>query len=365
VNGNYNITGVLPGNHKVYVSASGYYDYVGDAVVQANAQTLKDIALKPVPVDGYRLPFPGGTTYKLTNTKHDSGYAQDWGMPIGRDVAASRAGKVIQVKESSNAGGCSNFYLGKENYVTLLHADGKKTLYVHLLHNSVSVRVGDYVRSGQAIGKSDSTGKSCGAHLHFAQMFNGKRIVPYYLDVSGGVPKVGSSYTSGNYLTALVLAVLNAASPLTDTVPPEGGIHFRLTGQPTYTVQIEAFDYESDFVQARLASTEAELQSAAWFTVTDRVDWTMPIVWGQLKDEVGNLSAVYSDTIEAINYEPVQAAFAISPTVCIGAEPQIENVTTPFCEQCGWNWDFGNGISSQTAIPAWPYPEVGYLDTGP
>jgi hypothetical protein len=365
-NGNYNITGMLPGNHTLYASASGYQDYQDTVTIQANFQTLKDVALIPIPIDGYRLPYPGGNTYKLENTAHPSGYAQDWGIPTGRNVVAARAGKVIQVQESSNAGGCNNAYLGKENFVTLLHSDGKLTLYVHLVQNSVPVKVRDDVRSGQVIGKSDSTGKACGPHLHFAQMYNKKRIVPYFLDVPGGVPQVGSSYTSGNYLTMLTGSILEVAAPLTDTVAPEGSVQFQLTGQPTYTIQIETFDYDSDYVLMRLAATATELQSTAWLTAANSVKWTAPIVYGQFKDATGNVSFVYSDTLEAIDYQPIQAAFAISPTVCAGTEPQIQNMTTPLCEQCGWNWDFGDGNFSSSIDAELPYTYLTpiYTDTG-
>lgn len=365
ISGNYTISGLLPGSHVLRVTANSYQDYQQNVTIQVNVNTVANVVLKPVLVDGYRLPFPGGTRYRLSNTAHPSGYAQDWtryGMNAD-DIVASRAGKVVYVKESSNSGGWDNKYLGKENYVIVRHADRTDTYYVHLRQWSVPVNVGDYVRSGQVIGKSGLTGKTSGEHLHFAWMVNGKRAVPNFLDVAGGVPQVNGWYTSGNYLTSL-LSAEREAMPQADTTAPVGSFRFRLTGQPTYQVQVDAFDYDSDTLQMRTATDAQGLSSAAWVPAAESIDWTAPIVWGQFKDEAGNVSSVYSDTIESIAYEPIQAAFSVEPTVCAGYEPVIQNQTFPLCEQCGWQWDYGDGNSSPLAQPALPYLTAVYTSTG-
>ena len=366
--GNYTLTSLLPGTHTVYVTADGFQNYQESALIQAGNNTVKNIALKPVLAEGYRLPFPGGTTYRLTRTAHPSGYAQDWarGGMNADDIVASRAGKVVQVKESSNTGGCSTKYLGKENYVTILHADNTKTIYVHLKQWSVPVNVGNYVKAGQVIGKSGRTGYSCGEHLHFAWMVNGRRAVPSFLDIPGGVPQVNQWYTSGNYIASLSMASPDSdpAILLADTTAPVGSLQFRLTGQATYQVQIETFDYESSTLQMRLATTEEALASTDWTNVTDMVEWSAPIIWGQFKDESGNLSPVYSDTIEEIAYESIQAAFSVEANVCSGSEPVITNETFPLCVQCGWQWDYGDGNTSQLMNPTLPYLTAIYTEPG-
>ncbi len=52
------------------------------------------------------------------------------------------------------------------NYVVILHKDGSQTYYYHLKKNSIIVKEGDSVRSGEVIGMVGSSGYSTGPHLH-------------------------------------------------------------------------------------------------------------------------------------------------------------------------------------------------------
>ena len=65
-NGNYSINNILPGTYNIYVSAGGYVDYRGSATILANASTTRNVSLKQVRTEGYRLPYPGGTTYRCS-----------------------------------------------------------------------------------------------------------------------------------------------------------------------------------------------------------------------------------------------------------------------------------------------------------
>ncbi|MCA9982161.1 MAG: PKD domain-containing protein, partial [Anaerolineales bacterium] len=41
-----------------------------------------------------------------------------------------------------------------------------------------------------------------------------------------------------------------------------------------------------------------------------------------------------------------------SAEVCVGEEIEIINNTMPFCPECSWNWDLGNGVTTQAFNPS-------------
>ncbi len=77
-------------------------------------------------------------------------------------LATENGGKVVAVNHNTNTGG------GKSVTVEYARTDGSKvqTTYMHL--DSISVKVGDEVKSGQKLGVSGNTGtRTTGEHLHF------------------------------------------------------------------------------------------------------------------------------------------------------------------------------------------------------
>ena len=69
------------------------------------------------------------------------------------------------------------------------HGDGLISLYGHLYQNSITVRKGDYVKQGQVIAKSGSSGNSTGGHLHFEVRINGNKVDPLeYVSVDNPRP---------------------------------------------------------------------------------------------------------------------------------------------------------------------------------
>ena len=65
---------------------------------------------------------------------------------------------------------------GNGNYVTISHAGGVSSCYLHL--ESYTVSAGDSVSQGQIIGYVGATGNVTGAHLHFSILVDGVYVNP-------------------------------------------------------------------------------------------------------------------------------------------------------------------------------------------
>ena len=129
----------------------------------------------------YRAPFSMGLKFRITQTypgssthrTSDSKYAVDLSMPSGTNVVASRGGVVFDVASTNFKSGLdANQYADLANLVRILHDDGTYAVYAHLNWNTIRVRPGDRVETGQYIADSGNTGLSSGPHLHFAVQRN-------------------------------------------------------------------------------------------------------------------------------------------------------------------------------------------------
>ena len=67
--------------------------------------------------------------------------------------------------------------LTQGNLIKINHFNNE-TRYIHLLKDSILVKVGDNVKKGQVIAKMGNTGYSFGNHLHFDVYLNGKKVNP-------------------------------------------------------------------------------------------------------------------------------------------------------------------------------------------
>lgn len=110
---------------------------------------------------------------------------QDTPMPVGTPVYARFAGKVVERNLSRDLGIA----------VEVDHGDGYSSIYGHL--NLKSVRSGQEIKVGDLIGKSGSTGRVRGPHLHF-ELRKGK--VP--TDPKGYDPFVPNNKSDGKKGTA-------------------------------------------------------------------------------------------------------------------------------------------------------------------
>ena len=152
----------------------------------------------------YLLPWPKGIdrfcvqgVRGVVSHRGTSQFAYDFFMPVGSDICAARAGKVVKVVQDHDGNG----YHWPNNLVVIDHGDGTKACYAHIKQNGAYVAEGDEVEQRQVIADSGNVGNSTMPHLHFHITDNetGHTIPISFLDVKKdrGVPRMFKWYTSG------------------------------------------------------------------------------------------------------------------------------------------------------------------------
>jgi murein DD-endopeptidase MepM/ murein hydrolase activator NlpD len=131
-------------------------------------------SVTPRELHTYSLPYPAGDTYTcvqpgpgLFSHSGSQRYAVDFALPEGTPVLAARAGKVVSVKEDSDARGLTRSHAEQGNHVRVMHQDRTLASYLHLRYQGAVVEEGETVVRGQLIGYSGHTGWSLAPHLHF------------------------------------------------------------------------------------------------------------------------------------------------------------------------------------------------------
>ncbi len=145
----------------------------------APVDAVKAAITAPASSIGARLPWAAGTSLYLTQDASDdccsdhvgsNKWAYDFASWDGQpfDVLAPQAGTVVHVKMSSKHGCGDSSCVNDANYVVIDHGDGTQTTMLHLAYGSLdtSIKCGAFVRRGQRIATSGSTGWSTGVHLH-------------------------------------------------------------------------------------------------------------------------------------------------------------------------------------------------------
>ena len=92
----------------------------------------------------------------------------DMSTGCGAGVFAAYSGRVTYAAKNGQSG----------NQIHIDHGGGVVTRYSHIQDSGFAVRNGDYVGSGQLIGREGMTGLSYGCHLHFEVWINGVRTNP-------------------------------------------------------------------------------------------------------------------------------------------------------------------------------------------
>lgn len=137
-------------------------------------------ALLQSPVNGVMTSRFGPRNHPiLKKTRLHAGV--DWAAPVGTEIRAAAAGKVVKAGDGSGYG----------NLVVLAHPDGFETRYAHMQRFAPGLKPGDIVQAGQAIGTVGLTGLTTGAHLHFELRQNGEPVDPMPW-LTGGAAVAGS-----------------------------------------------------------------------------------------------------------------------------------------------------------------------------
>lgn len=110
----------------------------------------------------------GDSLHTGDGSSHDQWYG------FGAAVTAPAAGRVMAATgehaddgEFDIAALCASELVMYGNYVVIDHGGGELSILAHLQQGSVTVRPGDEVRQGQAVGRIGSSGSSLFPHLHY------------------------------------------------------------------------------------------------------------------------------------------------------------------------------------------------------
>jgi len=122
------------------------------------------------------LPFCKGKSYKIVqgyngNFSHYTDYSRysiDFNLKTNDTICAVDDAFVVGVIKDYTIGGNDKRLQEFANCITLYHPhSGLYTQYVHLKYNGSLVKIGDFVKQGQAIGLAGMTGWTKIEHLHF------------------------------------------------------------------------------------------------------------------------------------------------------------------------------------------------------
>lgn len=131
-------------------------------------------AATDTPQPAQNINVPTGTWVYPTSGVITSTYKWRWGkMHRGLDIAGGNVpvyaiqGGVVTQANDGCAIGATKCGGGYGNFVEIVHPNGARSFYGHLVQGSIKVRSGQHVRSGDVIATQGTTGFSTGVHLHF------------------------------------------------------------------------------------------------------------------------------------------------------------------------------------------------------
>lgn len=138
-------------------------------VMENDIYSLKPF-IQPVKSNRYTAHFGDQRIYKYTNGKSSTSphYGNDYGVPEGTEVDACAEGRVVMAENRISTGWS----------VVIEHLPGLYSLYYHM--SSLNVKENDYVKAGEKIGLSGSTGLATGPHLHWEVRLNMAAVKPEF-----------------------------------------------------------------------------------------------------------------------------------------------------------------------------------------
>ena len=152
--------------------------YASRSVSDSGAATVRFSATRPrtdgfvggvpdrLPVTNGRLSSRYGSRTHPASGRRSAHAGVDLAVATGTPVTATADGKV------SRAGWAGGYSM----LITIDHGNEVVTYYGHL--SAIAVRPGDAVQKGQVIGRSGSTGRSTGPHVHYEVRVEGVPIDP-------------------------------------------------------------------------------------------------------------------------------------------------------------------------------------------
>lgn len=199
------------------------------------------------PASGSVLDYNGGTrTYDGHRGTDYALYPFNWNKVNAGEVQviAAAAGTIVgkanvdPTDHNPCDGGSSS---DPWNYVALVHADGRMTIYGHMRYNSLTTKgIGQTVIAGEYLGTAASSGNSSGPHLHFEVRFGSFSTNEWFDPYAGPNSQPESLWTSQRpyYDSAINKLATHAAPPSTpdpcqpsitnlqDSFTPPGNIYF-------------------------------------------------------------------------------------------------------------------------------------------
>ena len=160
---------------KLYIQSKSFDDVVN--LYRDNEKRI-DCIPSIMPVANKDLKrTASGYGYRMDPVYHVRKFhsGMDFTCPKGTPVYATGNGRVTYAKWMTGYGNC----------IKIDHGYGYVTLYAHM--SKIDVKVGQVVSRGETIGRSGSTGKSTGPHVHYEVILNNANVNPvnyYFMDLN-------------------------------------------------------------------------------------------------------------------------------------------------------------------------------------